>query len=307
MSHIRINALSDTPVVDGAGPDLAAGLTAAGDGPIVIMIHGYKYAPSSAAHSPHSHILSLTPDVSAVRTVSWPHHLGFGGHRSDEGLAIAFGWEARGSIWSAYHAAKHAGRAIAKLIDEIAILAPDQRVDVVAHSLGARVFLSSLPHVTSNVLGRAVLMAGAEIRSVADRAMDTNAGRMVEVLNITTRENDLYDFYFERAFCPLSPTEQSLGHGLKRRRVNWLDLQLDCPHTLANLRQLGFPIAPPVHRVCHWSTYMRAGMFPLYRAFLRDREALTLATLSATRPTRPARRWSRIFSIAPSFGSLIRW
>ncbi len=306
MSHIRINALSDTPATDGLDGDLATALATAGDGPIVIMIHGYKYAPSVKNHSPHRHILSLTPDESAPRSVSWPHHLGFGGNRADEGLSIAFGWEARGTIWSAYRKAKHAGVALARLIDQIGALAPNRQVDIVAHSLGARVFLSALHHVKTNTLGRAVLMAGAELRSVADAAMDTDAGRVVEVLNITTRENDLYEFYFERAICPVSPTEQSLGHGLKRRRMNWLDLQLDCPETLAGLRRLGFPIALPAGRICHWSTYLRAGMFPLYRAFLRDRETLSLGTLSATRPVRPARRWSRIFAIAPPFGSLIR-
>lgn len=306
MSHIRINALSETPIIDGPDGALASALAAAGDGPIVVMIHGYKYAPSVDAHSPHRHILSFTPDTSAPRSVSWPHHLGFGGNRPDEGLSIAFGWEARGSIWNAYGNAKRAGVALAKLVDHIAEIVPGRHVDIVAHSLGARVFLAALHHVTSNVLARAVLMSGAEIRSVADAAMDTHAGRIVEVLNITTRENDLYDFYLERAICPISPTEQSLGHGLKRRRINWLDLQLDCPETLAGLRRLGFPIALPAQRICHWSTYLRAGMFPLYRAFLRDRQTLSLGVLSATRPVRPARRWSRIFAVAPPFGPLIQ-
>jgi hypothetical protein len=310
MSHIRINASQDSPVWADTGGDirdpLRAALRRAPHGPIVIMIHGYKFSPSITAHSPHHHILSLSPDTSHARAVSWPHHLGFGGDRIEEGLSIAFGWEARGTIWSAYRQAELAGRALAKLTDCIAEIAPDRVVDVVAHSLGARVFLSSLAGTTSANLGRAIIMAGAEIRSAAQRAMDTRAGRMVEVLNITSRENDLYDFYIERAIAPFSPTEQSLGHGLKYRRMNWLDLQLDCPHTLAQLRHIGFPIAAPTARVCHWSTYLRPGMFPLYRAFLRDRDAMTISTLSSLRPVRAARRWSRICALPHAIGPLIR-
>ena len=78
--------------------------------PLIVMLHGYRFSPSSPAHDPHAHILSLDPDPQARRVVSWPRALGFG-DASDpaEGLAVAFGWEARGSLRGAYAEAARAG------------------------------------------------------------------------------------------------------------------------------------------------------------------------------------------------------
>ena len=71
------------------------------DAPIVVMIHGYRFSPYSTPHCPHRHILSLTPDRDARRALSWPAALGFTAD-GPEGLAGAYGWEARGSLPDAY-------------------------------------------------------------------------------------------------------------------------------------------------------------------------------------------------------------
>ena len=102
MPVVRINA-------DHALPQhlwqVAADLPA--EAPIVVMIHGYRYSPSQPAHDPHRHILSLDPDPRQRRATSWPRALGFGGVHPQDGLAIAFGWEARGTLRGAI-----AGRAL---------------------------------------------------------------------------------------------------------------------------------------------------------------------------------------------------
>ena len=121
--------------------------------------------------------------------------------------------------------------------------------------------------------------------------MDSAAGRLVQVINVTTRENDLFDFLFE--WLGKAGLDTSIGQGLRRRRPNWLDLQIDQAATLATLARLGHVLPAPRARICHWSAYTRAGTFTLYRALLTD--GLSLSALRAALPDRPDRRWSRLW------------
>ena len=80
MPLIHVNAGPDGPDLhDRPGPlgqylpDLLAG-----DGPVILMLHGYKYAPGHARECPHRHILSLAPERDCFKVVSWPRGLGFG-------------------------------------------------------------------------------------------------------------------------------------------------------------------------------------------------------------------------------------
>ena len=64
----------------------------------MMMIHGFRFAPGARAQDdPHQHILSFTPFEGCWKAISWPRHLGFG-RCPQEGLAIAFGWRALGTI-----------------------------------------------------------------------------------------------------------------------------------------------------------------------------------------------------------------
>jgi hypothetical protein len=149
-----------------------------------------------------------------------------------------------------------------------------------------------------------ILLAGAELRGPAAAAMDTPAGCTAEVLNVASRQNTLFDLMLRAALtCGLS---RSLGAGLARPLPNWTDLHIDRADTLAALASRGFPLAPPDRPVCHWSAYLRPGVFPLYRAILarrigpaalrlplppraeRARPALRLPTLRTSQPGRPA-------------------
>jgi len=265
-----------------------------GRGPIVIMIHGYKFDPRNPDTCPHRHILSLTPRRASFKIVSWPRGLGFDGQSQDEGVAIAFGWPARGTIWQAYERAAAAGRALASLIETIAHVAPGRQVHLLAHSLGARVALTALPHVSAPVVGRVILLSGADYGQTARTALHCTAGQQAQFINVTSRENDLFDFLLERLVTPPQRGDGTLAHGMPQAS-NTLTLQLDHRETLRVLRGAGFDIAPPGGRVCHWSSYIRQGVFPLYRALLRQPEEWPLVQLRAALPKACDPRWSRIW------------
>ncbi|RYH11540.1 alpha/beta hydrolase [Tropicimonas sp. IMCC6043] len=270
MPLVRVNVEGDRLTApEQVQGELHAALTRTSPGaPVVVMIHGYKFSPAFEPHSPHSHILSLSPARDDWKALSWPRALGLGSDAKDEPLCIAFGWEARGSLWHAYERAAKAGRALAALIVLVRRLRPEISVDVLAHSLGCRVALSALPHLPARSMGRAVLMAPAELRSRAIARLDSVAGRSVEVLSITSRENGVYDRLLEWLLAPLRFGDRSLGAGLSHLADNWIDVNIDHRDTRAALASCGFPVPASDKRICHWSVYLRPGLFPFYRAVL---------------------------------------
>lgn len=262
--------------------------------PVVALIHGYSFMPDLPGQCPHQHILSLNPSSPDRKVISWPRHLGLDGRA---GLALACGWPARGSLWQAHRRAALAGRALADLAALVAELSPGRALDVVGHSLGARVALAALPHAAPAHFQRLILLAGAETRNLARQAMQSAAGRAVEVINVTTRENDVFDALFEWLIHAGRGT--SIGQGLTDAPANWRDMWLDRPETLGALARMGHTVAPAVGRVSHWSPYLRPGVFSVYRALLSG--ALPLQALPHARPTR---RWSRLVAVRLGSGRL---
>ena len=296
MPLLKINAGRLGPELDGGG-DLGAGLARAlvdlpKGAPVVVLIHGYKFSPFAELSSPHRHILSLAPRKGCWKALSWPRHLGF--HRPGAGRCIAFGWVARGTLWRAWDAAEAAGAVLADLVARVH--ACGRAVDVVAHSLGARVALAALPALRAGSVGRLVLMAAAEYQNTAALRMQSPAGRAAEVINITSRENDLFDLLLEWTVRAPDPGDRALGAGLPRGGGNWLDVQIDCAATRAGLSGFGYRVPAPKRRVCHWSAYLRPGLFAFYRDLIRRPEALPLALLRRGMPARPAPRWSRLIA-----------
>lgn len=262
------------------------------DAALIVMIHGYRYCPSSPAHDPHRHILALDPTLPGRRLRSWPSALGL---RDEAGaLGVAFGWPARGGLARVYHRAGAIGRDLGRLIGHLADAA-GRPVQMIGHSLGGRVALQALAGAPAGSVGRIVLMAAAELRPAAEDAIASPAGRMAEVINVTSRENDLFDLAMEllvgRARRP------ALGFGLSQPQENWLDLQIDAPAVRAALMGLGFDTGSDVARACHWSPYLRAGLFDLYRVALGRPVALPLNLLRAHLPDRQAPRWSRLLQM----------
>lgn len=263
------------------------------DAPIVIMIHGYGYAAGVEGRDPHDHILSLDPNYHLHTAVSWPRALGFAGSNPGEGLGVAFSWQSTGRLTRIYDMAEIAAQRLARLIGALHA-ASGRPVGIIAHSMGCRVALRALRHAHAGQVARMVLLAAAEFQRRAEEAMDSPAGRSCEVLNVTSRENDLFDFLFELGVA--RGREKSLGNGLSSPRRNWLDLQIDAPEVMAVLEDLGYPVAAPEKRICHFSCYMRAGLFDLYRQVLRQPERLPLPFLAKALPKAQAPRWSRLFA-----------
>lgn len=294
MPMIRINAIGQEPVLHNSPGSYARALRRAGatSGPVIIMIHGYKYQPGNPIHCPHRHVMSLTPQLEPWRSPSWPRQLGFGAGHKDEGLAVAFGWDARGAVWQAMTRAKQAGVALAQVCQILHDQTPERPIHVIAHSMGTEPLLEAMHHLPGGTIGRVISMTGASYRSRAIAALETQAGAEAEFINVTSRENDPFDFMFERLVAPPKRGDRAIGQGLDAPNV--VTLQLDCHGTLGHLDRLGAPIAPPQRRICHWSSYTRPGILSFYKDILRRPERWALPVLRAGLPDTPAPRWSRL-------------
>lgn len=291
MPLLQINApvtgAQDTPIDLGA----AAAPLAAGRGPIVIMVHGYRFAPGRGEDCPHRHILSLAPSVRDPRAVSWPRGLGLAPGQPIR--AIAFGWQGMGPVRRAWDNAAGAGQVLAKLVEALHSIAPHRPVQAMGHSMGARVILSALETTRGPGLARAVLMNPAAYQSQARRALAAMQGRETEVISVTSGENDLFDLLLETLVPAPCRDDRSLGAGLPGQQ-RFVTLRLDDPRALAALARLGHDIARPVARICHWSPYLRPGVFDLYRALLWSADRLSLDLLRHSLPQDQPPRWSRL-------------
>ena len=257
---------------DPSAPDLADCLDRLpAELPVPILVHGFRYAPGVAGRDPHACILSLAESL-PDRDLPWPRHLGLTADGPE--LGIAFGWHGYGSFWHARAEARAAGLALAALISRIRRLSPGRRVNVLAHSLGARVVLSALPAITPGDIDRAVLLFPAVLRSEVEDALSTRVGRSTEIVNVTSRENRLFDLI--TAFLASGGLDRPAGAGHDLCHAGWTDLRIDCNETLVHLNQIGFAIGGSERRICHWSSYMRPGVFSLYRALIAEPEVFPL-------------------------------
>jgi pimeloyl-ACP methyl ester carboxylesterase len=264
---------------------------------VTVMIHGFRFSPWSPAHDPHQHILSLTPRRDCWKAVSWPRHLHLGGTTTR--LGIGLGWHARGGLALVADDAFAIGDTLAMMIREIKGQRADLHVNIIAHSLGARVALCALAMLPRAHVDRLILLSGAEYRSLALAALASPARRTAQVLNVTSGENLLFDAIYRVRVPAPTRTDWPLSAGLPGA-PGWIDLRVDCPATLDVLRDFGIRTRRPVSRVCHWSTYLRPGLFRLYRGVcdpsqpdLLPRLAAALqATASPAAPAGPARRLS---------------
>lgn len=296
MPILRLNAGPEGVVLNGspACARRAIARAAGGTGPVIIAVHGFKYDPASATCSPHSTIFGRPSQPMRAGRVQWLRPLGFGTGNVDEGLAIAFGWPARFNLWKAGARARVAGRGLAQVIGQIKARAPQRAIHVIAHSLGSEVVFEALHALPAGSVQRVVALSGASYASRARAALQTPAGQGVELFNITSRENDIFDFMFERLIPAPVAGDVAMGAGLALPNV--ATLELDCPRSLTALRQFGGYIDAPVRRMCHWSSYTRPGVLPFYAHLLRTPEAVPLAALARALPDAAAPRWSRLFA-----------
>ncbi|KPP86675.1 MAG: hypothetical protein HLUCCO07_14175 [Rhodobacteraceae bacterium HLUCCO07] len=293
MPVIRVNSADAGLVLHRAEGSAEAALARAArdsTGPVIVMVHGFSFRPGYGAHCPHAHILAME-DGPSWKAKSWPRGLGFGSGTADEGLGLAFGWEARGTIWDAYRRAALAGRALARALRVIRAAAPGRTVHAIGHSLGARVVMRAMAQLEPGTVGRAILLNPAEFRSAAEAALARGAGRRADLIAVTGRENAGFDMMLERLVGPvqrrrLKPGDRVLGRvpldGPRR-----VTLRLDQQDVVERLAALGHPLGETRPAVCHWSPYLRRGALPLYATLMRQADAIPLDALRVAAPEPP--------------------
>jgi pimeloyl-ACP methyl ester carboxylesterase len=269
--------------LSGTGGALAAAAALPPGAPVAIMIHGYRYDPAVASASPHATLYA--PEPRRRGAISWSKAL-----RLDrEGLAVGFGWPARGTLHGAWLRAGAAGAALAAFLPALRDSAPKARIALIGHSLGARVALAALRGARPGDVDAAILLAPAEFRAAAQEAADSPAGRAARIVSVTSRENAVFDQAF--AMLVAGGLRPVLGAGLDSPRPHWTDIHLHDDHSLAALAAFGHPVAPPQRRVCHWFAYTRPGVLPLYRALIDG--TLPPERLAADLPPAAAARRAR--------------
>ncbi len=294
MPILRLNATEEDLQLQGsaASASWATRSAARGNGPVIIMVHGFKYDPWHPAHNPHSSIFAAATHAQCPADVHWPRHLGFGLGDPDEGLAIAFAWRARGNIWRAKRTATSAGRHLARAIRHVRSVAPRRPIHIVSHSMGSEVAFEAIEALPAGSIQRMISLTGASYQSRAEAALRSPCGRTVELFNVVSRENDLFDFCFERLIAPEGPNDNAMSAGLSA--PNALTLQLDCPTSLDALKRFGGYLAQPQRRVCHWSGYTRPGALRFYKQLLRQPETIAFDAIKQALPRETSARWSRI-------------
>ena len=296
------------------GPDWRPALEGALDGvapgaPFCLMVHGYRYTwrpLASDCACPHARLFLDRPVAAEARCrpsrAAWPEALGYAGAGRAAGLAIGFGWEARapllGGFAQVYARAARAGAGLARLAAAIAERRPDLTLDMLTHSLGARVALSAMARRPGLPWGRVVCLGAAEYAGPAGAAMGrlAAAGSGACVYHVLSRANDPYDAAFARLAPREIPGDRPLGcAGLGPGRADWIDIQLDHPRTAAWLAQRGMALSRLGERVSHWHFYADPGAMAFYRRLLRRAPGTAPAELRAAGlPETPEPRWSRL-------------
>ncbi|MEM8789803.1 MAG: alpha/beta fold hydrolase, partial [Pseudomonadota bacterium] len=248
--------------------------------PVVVLVHGYKFSPHTPHADPHRLLYAIEPARACGRIRSWPQGLGFGDRTAAEGLCLGFAWPAGLAdqqdmpgrpLAAAYAAAAWAGGQLARLLECIADLAPGRAVDILGHSLGARVALQALAQARCANAGQVILMGAAEYDDTARACLASPAGHAARVFNVTTRENALFDLLFQSFGPPRPPLAHPLGRGLPAHLRQAVDLPLDQPAWAPIYARRGVDLAPARPWISHWSFYTRPGTMTLYRNIIRNR------------------------------------
>lgn len=316
------------------------------DAPVCVMVHGFQYDPRAPvshergrAANPHAQIFHFDEDdlktERRAHSPPWPKRLGFAEDEGESGMAVGFGWAsdptyARGDWrdwlsllrWSevgaetyyatAYRTAPIAATGLARTITALAEVFPNRRIDLIAHSLGARVVLFALRrlaeenHISDlDRVGRVILVSGAPHwldARLALRALGRHSRSKPQIFNmILTRDATLSRW--GRRFAAfagrlderprLRDRLWSLFFGGKviglhgkpqgTRFSAWMDLHLDLP-ALANwASRLDPPLDfRPTWRNAswdHWAGFTWPPYMAFYSKILRDRRDWSLRAL----------------------------
>ncbi len=214
--------------------------------PIVIYVHGHQ---------------------------DWPHPDVLAQARQQVGLAITLNWPATARFFGAlpdvnqlYFDAGNAAPALAWLINLLGELAPDRPIDLLAHSLGARVGLQALPLLQHSNLARLVGLAAVEFSAITLLALTAPAARNMAFYNVTTEKTLLFHRIMHHFGPRPGPADGLLCKGFAFPRGNWVDIRLDRP-----------AVRHPLTAVCDKLLDLKQGVkkpaliAQLEAVFLRDR------------------------------------
>jgi pimeloyl-ACP methyl ester carboxylesterase len=231
--------------------------------------------------NPFNQIFAVSPQSRCFKVASWPKGLGFDTDKNT-GLCIPFAWPAMSPMTLSrvpgtgfreiYERAAEAGKLLSHLVKLVHLIAPERQVDVVAHSLGARVALEASD--AGARFDRMILLSGAE---TAKRACDVLAKVPdAQVFNFSTDVNAAYEALFAVSMPGSGRTLSKLPP-----LPNVVTAKLDRWDVRDALAQLGYPIAAPERRICHWSTYTARGALAFYSALLRQRKSLSIPLIES--------------------------
>ncbi len=223
---------------------------------VKLMLHGYDYDPRHAGDSsydPFTLIYGVPGDGGPNARLSWlplVEECDPNGKRPQQ-TAIAFAWVSTGSLaeyatagWAEpyqYACVDLARLAAAALAEVLGILgASGASVDVLAHSLGTRLFTQAvrLAGAQDGMLSNVILLDGAEF---SVDAAATFAGRRCNVINITNEVDAVLAMGGEQlgdpSRTPGSVASCNIGrfglgtpaswNGIAQYPANWVDLALD--------------------------------------------------------------------------------
>ncbi len=294
----------------------------ADDQPVVVMAHGFLFDPKQSANpvpadsdNPHSRVYHFQDRNEAEEqkehTTSWLLHLGFepDDRAGASRLAVAFGWHSQPGFAQslleygqnfyarAYDFAERSAWPFANVLDELARRLPDRRIDIVTHSLGARLVVRALalaakhqPAIIERI-DRIVILGGSEYVFEAQLLYQRLEGlslapdRGPTVYNFVSYENDVLDVLAENFGARFFGNSQVIGHNgfeTTTQPARWMDLQIDDPELqtwMAARHGIEISGDRPGNVWDHWYYYTFRGNLALYRAILRNRDTWTLAAL----------------------------
>jgi esterase/lipase superfamily enzyme len=165
-----------TKGVDDCAEKIVAATRAAGAAKILVLVHGFNTSFGAVAER----ALELGAELDYAGTIlawSWP----------SEGSAFSYPYDEDSNAWSEPH--------LADLVAKIAALAPDLRIDFVAHSMGNRILLQMLRDFA---LEKADLRIGVAVFAAPDVSQDVFRQQLRQVRNLGALRT-LYASEYDRA------------------------------------------------------------------------------------------------------------
>jgi hypothetical protein len=280
--------------------------------PVVVMVHGYLYDPTSGAaaglNSPFNFVYGQPPAVD--RHQSWLPLVGEcdenGQNLAENAVAFAYrseaaitetaraGWS-NGYQYAVFDLSPLAARALAAMLACLGTRQVTARV--LAHSLGTRTFSQAVRLLRARMPGnidRAILLDGAEF--CVDAAVNF-AGCTFDVINVVNRTDTVLRLGADQMCHPMRPAGTLaacvIGYDGLGNNERWADLQYDNT-TLVNwfaaanapdgvpyrINPVAEEESHPFAGLDHWSCYTNDGNRALVRDLLAS-DVMTVAQLRA--------------------------